>query len=66
MYELLNVWISGMADDSQHDLPGTERILESVHPSLVERYYQPKYIIGNQTRNFFYSFAYKDFLNKVK
>lgn len=41
-----------MADDSQHDLPGTEGILESEHPSLVERYYQPKYIIGNQTRNF--------------
>jgi hypothetical protein len=31
-----------MADDLQEK----ERVLESKHPSLVDRYYQPKYIIG--------------------
>ncbi|XP_078321945.1 protein Abitram-like isoform X2 [Crassostrea virginica] len=39
-----------MADDSQHDLPGTGGILESEHPSLVERYYQPKYTIDSQSK----------------
>lgn len=36
-----------MADDSQHyDFEGSERLLESEHPSLVDRYYQSKYLIG--------------------
>lgn len=38
---------SGMADDNQqHDFEGSKRLLESEHPSLVDRYYQSRYLIG--------------------
>lgn len=36
-----------MADDNQqHDFEGSKRLLESEHPSLVDRYYQSRYLIG--------------------
>lgn len=36
-----------MADDNQqHGFEGSKRLLESEHPSLVDRYYQSRYLIG--------------------
>lgn len=36
-----------MADDNQqHDFEGSKRLLESEHPSLVDRYYQSRYLTG--------------------
>ncbi|XP_052682304.1 protein Abitram-like [Crassostrea angulata] len=40
-----------MADDNQqHDFEGSKRLLESEHPSLVDRYYQSRYLIDSQSK----------------
>ncbi|XP_062606335.1 protein Abitram-like [Saccostrea cucullata] len=39
-----------MADDSRIGFDLQNRVLDSEHPSLVDRYYQSKYIIDSQSR----------------